>query len=240
MDVGINQRWSTALEVPVQGQCLVKTGQPLVQSLVHKNVNFGDTAGKEVVMFFQPNVAGIILWASWVNWANQNWSRGNLKKWHFFVWTPYWKHWPIRLNSVGPSSFWVSESRVKIFDLKSGSVNARKYSAPNHAWSCATCPVISLAPFSKEILMRSGRFRPSSIRLSGVPLAPKVIKRVYQLNWGVFCTLIRSYIVTILACLDLFHAWILIAYLLDRAEISPQWRTIIMVTNAPVDERIGH
>ncbi len=52
MDVRINQRWSTALEVPVQGQSLVETGQSLVQSLVHKNVNFGGTAGKEVAIFF--------------------------------------------------------------------------------------------------------------------------------------------------------------------------------------------
>jgi hypothetical protein len=29
MDVRINQRWSTALEVPVQGQSLVETGQSL-------------------------------------------------------------------------------------------------------------------------------------------------------------------------------------------------------------------
>jgi hypothetical protein len=60
MDVGINQRWSTALEVPVQGQSLLKTGPSLVQSLVHKNVNFGGTAGKEVVIFFQTNFTGIL------------------------------------------------------------------------------------------------------------------------------------------------------------------------------------
>jgi hypothetical protein len=56
--VGINQRWSTALEVPVQGQSLVKTGQSLVQSLVRKNVNFGDTTFKEVVMFFNQTLQG--------------------------------------------------------------------------------------------------------------------------------------------------------------------------------------
>ena len=61
MDVRINQRWSTALEVPVQGQSLVETGQSLVQSLIHKNVNFGGTTGKEVVVFFQPNFQDIIL-----------------------------------------------------------------------------------------------------------------------------------------------------------------------------------
>ncbi len=58
MDVGINQRWSTTLEVPVKGQSLVKTGQSLVQSRVHKNVNFGNTAGKEVVIFFNQNLKG--------------------------------------------------------------------------------------------------------------------------------------------------------------------------------------
>jgi hypothetical protein len=61
MDVRINQRWSTALKVPVQGHSLVETGLSLVQSLVHKNVNFGGTAGKEVVVFFQPNFQDIIL-----------------------------------------------------------------------------------------------------------------------------------------------------------------------------------
>jgi hypothetical protein len=61
MDVRINQRWSTALKVPVQGQSLVETGQSLVQSLVQKNVNFGGTADKDVVVFFQPNFQDIIL-----------------------------------------------------------------------------------------------------------------------------------------------------------------------------------
>jgi hypothetical protein len=36
MDARINQRWSTALDVPVQGQSLAETDQSLVQSLVHK------------------------------------------------------------------------------------------------------------------------------------------------------------------------------------------------------------
>jgi hypothetical protein len=52
MDVRINQKWPTALEVPVQGQSLVELGQSLVQSLVHKNVNFCGTAGKEEAVFF--------------------------------------------------------------------------------------------------------------------------------------------------------------------------------------------
>ena len=72
MDVGINQIWSSALEVTVQGQSRVKTGQSLVQSLVQKNVSFGCTYGKEVVNFFQPNFTGKMLRAIWVNWANQN------------------------------------------------------------------------------------------------------------------------------------------------------------------------
>jgi hypothetical protein len=51
VNVRINQRWSTALEVPVQGQSLVETDQSLVQST--KNVNFGGTTGKEVAVFNQ-------------------------------------------------------------------------------------------------------------------------------------------------------------------------------------------
>ncbi len=43
-----------------------------------------------------------------------------------------------------------------------------------------------------------------------------------------------------MACLDWFHMWILNAYLLDHAGISPQRRTIIIVTNTPVNEQIGH
>ena len=35
------------------------------------------------------------------------------------------------INSNGPLSFCVSNCRVKIFDLKSGSMYAKKYSAPN-------------------------------------------------------------------------------------------------------------
>ncbi len=131
-----------------------------------------------------------------------------------------WKHWPRRLNRNGPLSFCKSDSWVKIFDLKSGSVYAKKYSAPNQAWSGATCLVISLVPSSKETLIRLSYFRPSLISLSGMPLALKDIHRVYQLNWGVFCALIRSDIVTILAYLDLQHAWIFIASLLDHAGIS--------------------
>jgi hypothetical protein len=58
-------------------------------------------------------------------------------------------------------------------------------------------------------------------RLSGVLLAPKDIQQVYQLNWGVFCTLTRSDIVRICTFLDLDHAWVLIVYLLlDHARLS--------------------
>ncbi len=107
---------------------------------------------------------------------------------------------------------------VKIFDLKLGSLCARKYSAPNWAWSGATWLVISLAPFSKEILIQTGCFRPSLIRLSGVPLAPKDVQQVNQLNWEVFGALTRSNIVKIFTFLDLDHAWVLIVYLpLDHA-----------------------
>ncbi len=62
-----------------------------------------------------------------------------------------WKHWPIRLNSNRPSSFCASESWVEIFDLKLGSVYARKYSMPNQAWSGATWLVISLEVESLEL-----------------------------------------------------------------------------------------
>ncbi len=51
--------------------------------------------------------------------------------------------------------------------------------------------------------------------------------------------LIRSDIVMILACLDLSHVWNLAVYLLDHVGVSPQQRTILIVTDVPVDERIG-
>jgi hypothetical protein len=43
----------------------------------------------------------------------------------------------------------------------------------------------------------------------------------------------------ILICLGLDHAWVLIVYLLNHARISPQQRTITIVTKNPVDEQIG-
>jgi hypothetical protein len=58
-----------------------------------------------------------------------------------------------------------------------------------------------------------GLLQPFSISLSGEPLTPKDVQIVYQSNRGIFFTLIRSDIVTICTCLDLDHAWVLIAYL---------------------------
>ncbi len=88
MDVRINQGWSTALEVPVQGQSLVETDQSIVQSLGHKKCELWQHRRLGSGHFFQSNFTGIILRAIWVNWATQNWSRGNLKKWHFFTRPP--------------------------------------------------------------------------------------------------------------------------------------------------------
>ncbi len=132
-----------------------------------------------------------------------------------------WKYWPLRLNSVGPLSFWVSKSWVKIFDLKLGSMNVGKYSAPTYAWSGTTCSLISSAPFSKEILIWSGCIKPSLIRLSSVPSAPKDIQQVYQLVWGVFCALMRSDIVMILAFLGL--SWLGSRVGLDCVSTRPCW-----------------
>ncbi len=106
-----------------------------------------------------------------------------------------------------PLSFCKSNSWVKIFDLKSGSVYARKYSAPNQARSDVTWPVISLVPFSKETLIQLNYFRPSLINLSGMPSAPNDVHQVYQLNWGVFCTLTRSDIITICSFLSCKMRW---------------------------------
>ncbi len=106
-----------------------------------------------------------------------------------------WKHWPIRLNNFGLSFFLASESWVRIFNFKSGNANARKYSGPNPVWSGAMCPVISFDPFSKEILIWLVYFKPSLINLSGMPLAPRGVQQVYQLNWSVAWALIGSDIV---------------------------------------------
>ncbi len=54
-----------------------------------QNVNFGGTAGKEVVVFFQPNFQDIILAPSRADWNTQRWSWGHLKKTIFFHRTPY-------------------------------------------------------------------------------------------------------------------------------------------------------
>ncbi len=61
-----------------------------------------------------------------------------------------WKHWPIRLNSVELSSFLASESWVRIFNLKSGSTNMRKYWDTNCIWSGTMHPVISFDPFQRN------------------------------------------------------------------------------------------
>jgi hypothetical protein len=58
MDMGSNEKQSTTLEVPVQGQSLVKTDQSLVQSLVLKNVNFGGSISEKVVIFFYQTLQG--------------------------------------------------------------------------------------------------------------------------------------------------------------------------------------
>ncbi len=134
--------------------------------------------------------------------------------WHRFVMTlihlvrhTSWKNWPMRLNSNGPSSFCISNSWVKIFDLKSGSVYARKYSASNQACQGATWLVISSAPFLKEILIWLGYFRPSLISLSVMLSAPKDAQQVYQLNWGMFWALTRYDIVTIFTLLSCVMRW---------------------------------
>ncbi len=127
-----------------------------------------------------------------------------------------WKHWPIRLNSVWPSCLLASESQVKIFNLKSGIMNARKYLGPNRAWLGTTCPVISFVPFSKAILVESGCFMPSLIYLSDTPLAPKEVQQLYQLNWGVCLALMRSDIIRFLVVF-MCGSWL---RLLDRAELS--------------------
>ena len=67
------------------GSVICEAIQSLVQSLIWKKW----LLGREVVTFFQPNFTGIILRAIWVDLATQNWSRGDLKKWHFVWWNPY-------------------------------------------------------------------------------------------------------------------------------------------------------
>jgi hypothetical protein len=72
-----------------------------------------------------------------------------------------------------------------------------------------------------------------------MPSAPKDVQLVYQLNWGAFCTLMISDFVTIFTCLDLDHAWVLIAYLLlDCAGNQLQQTTIIIVKYPLVGEQI--
>jgi hypothetical protein len=63
-----------------------------------------------------------------------------------------------------------------------------------------------LGSFLKGVLIQLGCFKPSLIRLSGVPLTPKNVQHVYQLNWGVFCALTRSDILTISTFLVFYNA----------------------------------
>jgi hypothetical protein len=131
--------------------------------------------------------------------------------------------WTIVLPGIQKSS--------QIFLLEIGERERNEVLSPK---SCLVRHNVScdfLAPFSKKILIQSGCFEPFLIRLSVVPLAPKDVQQVYQLHWGVFCDLMKSDIVTILACLGLDHVWVLIACLLDRTGISTQQRTIVIVTN---------
>ncbi len=97
----------------------------------------------------------------------------------------------------------------------------------------------SLEFFLKEILIQSSCFKPSLISLSGVPLAPKDVQQVYQLNWGVFCALTRSDIVTICTFCLVQHVDLITYLLLARAGNQLQQTTIIIVKYALVEERIG-
>ncbi len=73
----------------VQVQSQVKPSQSLVQSLIRKKRWLWGVSRQGSVHFFQPIFTGIILRAIWVDLATQKWSRGDLKKWHFYLWTPY-------------------------------------------------------------------------------------------------------------------------------------------------------
>ncbi len=132
--------------------------------------------------------------------------------WHCFTTTllhlvrpTSWKHWPMRLNTVGPSS-----------------VSRMKYLGSNRAWLGTTCLVISrrpcsvltiwhfkrlyvyslvsldcIDPSSKETLIQWGCSKSSLINLSGMPSAPREVLWVYQANWGVAWAFIRFDIVKI-------------------------------------------
>ncbi len=136
-----------------------------------------------------------------------------------------WKHWPTRLNSVLPSSFFALEYRVRIYSLKSRSVNARKYSGPTCAWSGMMCPVCSFCPFSKETLIWLDCFKPFLISLSGMPLVPREVQWVYHFQLG--CPL----------CLeDIRH--LLIKGLALRVFVWQPW-AVIRVTYGQVGNRIS-
>ncbi len=128
-----------------------------------------------------------------------------------------WKHWPIRLNSVGPSSFLASESLVKIFNLRSRSINVRKHSGQK---SCLVGRDVScniLCSFLKSDF--------DMMRLFHAFFDPFV--------WQAICTQRSLANVPVkLGCLlslneiqhhqDLgcLHVWVFIALLLDRAGLS--------------------
>jgi hypothetical protein len=72
-----------------------------------------------------------------------------------------------------------------------------------------------------------------------MPLAPNNVHRVYQLNWGMFCTLTKLDIVSIctFSCL-VKHVFLITYLLLVCAGDQSQQTSIIIVNNALVGERI--
>ncbi len=72
-----------------------------------------------------------------------------------------------------------------------------------------------------------------------MPSAPNNVHQVYQLNWGVFCTLTRSDIVTICTFCLVKHVDLIAYLLLACVGNQSQQTTIIIVKYALVGERIG-
>ncbi len=124
-----------------------------------------------------------------------------------------WKDWPIRLNSVELSSFLDSEDQVKIFNLKSRSVNARKYLGPNCAWLGVMCPLISFVPF----LDTSRLFHAFFNKLVRHAISTKRSPASVPIELGCLLSLDEILHCQNLGCL---HAWVLIASLLDHAGLS--------------------
>ncbi len=117
-----------------------------------------------------------------------------------------WKHWPMSLNSNWPLSFCASNSQVKIFDLKSGIVYARKYSASIWAWLGVTWPVIPLAPLSKEILIWLVVSDPLWLGCLVSYQHPKTSIKDTSWSGVYFCALTRSDIITIFTFLVSYNA----------------------------------